>query len=165
MFRAGITLLRRVKRPGPPGSTAANLSPEDLNNQKLNKMLEDLRNQKNVLGNPLEICSTDPMTGYIRDGKCTCITQDPGQHTIAAVLTSEFLEFSKSIGNDLSTPRPEFGFDGLKEGDHWCLCLMRWIEAVEHEKAPRVKLEATNESVLRHVKLEILKKYQHFEDK
>lgn len=99
---------------------------------------------KNVIGTDLRSCSTDPVTGFYRDGCCNTGGDDVGVHTVCAVVTDEFLEFSKSMGNDLSTPRPEFGFAGLKDGDQWCLCAPRWQEACDAGKAPRVVLEATH---------------------
>ena len=119
-----------------------------------------MSNQKNVHGTPLQPCSFKPKTGYIRDGFCTCINNDPGQHTICVLLTDEFLTFSKSVGNDLSTPRPEYEFPGLKAGDQWCLCISRWIQAHENNCAPMVILESTNESVLDLVDVETLKEYE-----
>ena len=98
----------------------------------------------NVLGETLEPCSRDPMTGFVRNGCCEAHVSDVGSHTVCAVMTAEFLEFSKEKGNDLSTPRPEFGFAGLKPGDRWCLCASRWREAYENGKAPRVVLRATH---------------------
>lgn len=98
----------------------------------------------NLLGEDLELCSLDPMTGFLRNGCCDAHIQDGGAHTVCAVMTAEFLEFSKERGNDLSTPRPEFGFDGLKPGDRWCLCAARWREAYEAGKAPRIVLRATH---------------------
>ena len=92
---------------------------------------------KNVLGTDLEECSTDPLTGYYRDGCCNTGPGDMGVHTVCAVVTDEFLEFSKSVGNDLSTPHPEAGFAGLKDGDSWCLCAPRWQEALEAGAAPK----------------------------
>ena len=98
----------------------------------------------NMLGEALEPCSLDPMTGFVRNGCCEAHVADTGSHTVCAVMTAEFLEFSKAKGNDLSTPRPEFGFAGLKPGDRWCLCAGRWREAYEEGKAPRVILRATH---------------------
>ena len=98
------------------------------------------RTSRNVLGEPLAICSLKRMTGFYRDGCCDTGREDVGSHTVCAVMTSEFLEFSKSRGNDLSTPVPEFGFPGLKPGDRWCLCAPRWQEAFEANQAPRVVL-------------------------
>ena len=102
----------------------------------------------NVLGERLEICSFQPMTGFYRDGCCKTGREDVGSHTVYVVMTAEFLEFSKSRGNDLSTPLPEFGFPGLKPGDRWCLCAPRWQEALEANQAPRVVLRATHEGAL-----------------
>jgi uncharacterized protein len=95
---------------------------------------------RNVLGEQLEICSLKPMTGFYRDGCCNTGREDVGSHTVCAVMTAEFLAFSKSRGNDLSTPVPEYGFPGLKPGDRWCLCAPRWQEALEAKNAPRVVL-------------------------
>jgi uncharacterized protein (DUF2237 family) len=103
---------------------------------------------KNVLGTDLQSCSTDPMTGFYRDGCCNTGGDDAGVHTVCAVVTDEFLEFSKAAGNDLSTPMPQFGFPGLRDGDQWCLCAPRWQEAFEAEAAPRVVLEATHVQTL-----------------
>lgn len=97
----------------------------------------------NVLGEPLADCSHDPKTGYFRDGCCRTDRSDGGRHTICARVTAEFLAFSKARGNDLSTPRPQWGFPGLKPGDQWCLCAARWQEAFEAGAAPRVVLQAT----------------------
>lgn len=107
-----------------------------------------MNEQKNVLGEPLDECSTDPMTGFFRDGCCRTDEQDQGSHTVCAQVTAEFLEFSKSRGNDLSTPREEFGFPGLKPGDSWCLCAARWTEAHAAGCAPRVFLRSTHERAL-----------------
>jgi len=114
---------------------------------------------RNVLGTALSVCSQEPMTGYMRDGFCRRIPGDHGEHVVCAVMTAEFLEFSASRGNDLSTPMPAYDFPGLKPGDHWCLCLRRWIEAMDAGKAPRVDLTATHENVLEWVELDTLKKY------
>jgi uncharacterized protein len=99
---------------------------------------------RNVLGGPLEPCGVDPVTGFWRDGSCRTGGQDVGVHAVCAVMTEEFLEFSASVGNDLSTPQPEFGFAGLEPGDRWCLCAGRWQEALEAGVAPPVVLEATH---------------------
>jgi len=112
---------------------------------------------RNVLGERLEVCSIDPMTGFYRDGCCDTSREDLGSHSVCAVMTKEFLEFSKSRGNDLSTPVPEFGFPGLRPGDRWCLCAPRWQEAMEAGQAPRVVLRATHEAALRHCSLSDLK--------
>ena len=103
---------------------------------------------KNVLGTELKPCGTKPLTGFFRDGCCNTSADDHGVHTVCAVVTEDFLRFSKEAGNDLSTPRPEFAFPGLKPGDRWCLCAARWVEAAEAGKAPRVVLEATHERTL-----------------
>jgi len=117
--------------------------------------------QQNVLGTALEPCSTDPTTGYLRDGRCTATQRDPGRHEVCAVVTEEFLQYSKRQGNDLITPRPELDFPGLDPGDHWCLCLPRWEEAREAGVAPPIVLEATNEAVLDTVDIETLREYEH----
>ena len=113
--------------------------------------------QRNVLGGTLALCSEDPVTGFYRTGCCETGPQDHGVHTVCAVMTDEFLKFSQSRGNDLSTPRPEFGFAGLRAGDRWCLCAARWLEAYQADKAPDVVLAATNIATLRIVPLEALK--------
>jgi uncharacterized protein (DUF2237 family) len=113
----------------------------------------------NVFGEPIIPCSTKPLTGYFRNGCCDTDESDFGMHTVCAIMTDDFLEFSKQMGNDLSTPRLEYGFEGLKEGDKWCLCAPRWVEAYNAGKAPLVYLEATNENMLELVKLEVLVKY------
>ncbi len=114
---------------------------------------------RNVLGERLEVCSTKPMTGFFRDGCCNTGREDVGSHTVCVVMTADFLAFSKSSGNDLSTPRPEFGFGGLKPGDRWCLCAPRWQEAFEAGQAPRVALRATHEGALEHCSLADLKRF------
>lgn len=111
----------------------------------------------NVLGQDLQGCSNDPVTGFFRDGSCNTCAQDAGSHTVCAVMTAEFLTFSAKAGNDLSTPRPEFGFAGLKPGDQWCLCAGRFLQAYEANAAPRVKLTATHERALEIVPLEVLR--------
>ena len=114
---------------------------------------------RNVLGEPLEICSFKPMTGFHRDGCCNTGPEDIGSHTICAVVTADFLEFSKSRGNDLSTPLPEFGFPGLRPGDRWCLCAPRWQEAFAANRAPRVVLRATHEGALAYCAFADLKRF------
>ena len=116
--------------------------------------------QKNVLGSELSDCSIDPLTGFFRDGCCNTGEGDVGTHTVCSVVTDDFLEFSKRQGNDLITPRPEFNFNGLKEGDSWCLCALRWREANDAGCAPRVKLTATNIKTLDYIEIEILKQHQ-----
>lgn len=116
-------------------------------------------NQKNVFGNSLVTCNEDPLTGFYRTGCCDTGDEDTGAHTVCALMTEEFLEFSKSRGNDLSTPRPEYGFSGLKGGEYWCLCAARWVEAYHAGAAPKVKLEACNERTLDFIDLETLVKF------
>jgi len=113
----------------------------------------------NVLGEKLEPCSADPVTGFFRNGCCDTSAADRGSHTVCVVMTAEFLAFSKSCGNDLSTPRPEFGFDGLKPGDRWCLCAARFVEAYEAGMAPRVKLISTHRQALEIVPLDHLREH------
>lgn len=113
--------------------------------------------EKNVLGTPLQVCSLDPLTGFTRTGCCETGIEDRGSHTICAQVTEEFLAFSLSRGNDLTTPRPEYGFEGLKPGDRWCLCASRWLEASEEGYAPPVILEASHEKCLEVVSLADLK--------
>ena len=114
---------------------------------------------RNVLGQELVPCSLDPVTGFFRNGCCETGPHDVGMHTVCAVMTAEFLEFSKRMGNDLSTPHPEFGFDGLKPGDQWCLCAPRWKEALDAGAAPQVVLASTHEETLAIVPRGILKDY------
>ncbi len=110
----------------------------------------------NVLGGVLEPCSTAPLTGFFRDGCCNTGPQDRGLHTVCAVMTAEFLALSKYLGNDLSTPRPEYGFAGLKPGDRWCLCASRFLQAHDEGAAPQVNLAATHANTLHVVPLEVL---------
>ena len=110
----------------------------------------------NVLGGTLRECSADPVTGYFRDGHCNTCAADQGSHTVCAVMTAEFLAFSKYVGNDLSTPRPEFRFAGLRPGDRWCLCAARFMQAADEGCAPRVHLEATHMRALDVVPLSVL---------
>lgn len=113
----------------------------------------------NVLGTELVPCSYDPLTGYFRDGCCHTDMHDLGSHVVCAKVTDEFLEFSRSRGNDLSTPRPEYRFAGLKDGDRWCLCALRWKEALAAGVAPSVVLECTHARALEFVTLEQLQAY------
>jgi len=113
--------------------------------------------QLNVLGGPLGECSARPLTGFFRDGCCNTSADDVGRHTVCVVLDDEFLDFSQVRGNDLSTPRPEFDFPGLRPGDRWCLCAARWLEAWEAGCAPKVVLTATNQATLALVPLTLLK--------
>ena len=115
--------------------------------------------QRNAMGGPLGTCSDRPLTGFFRDGCCNTSDEDAGSHTVCVVLTDEFLQFSKSRGNDLSTPRPEFDFPGLHAGDRWCLCAARWQEALLYGMAPHIVLNATNELALEIVGLEDLKRH------
>ncbi|MBV9052529.1 MAG: DUF2237 domain-containing protein [Hyphomicrobiales bacterium] len=117
------------------------------------------RASKNVLGGTLQPCSMNPMTGFFRNGCCDTVREDVGSHTVCAVMTAEFLAFSKAAGNDLSTPMPDFGFPGLKPGDRWCLCAPRWQEALDAGKAPRVALLATEAGALEHCELADLKRH------
>jgi len=110
----------------------------------------------NVLGRELHPCSEDPLTGFFRDGHCNSCAEDTGSHTVCAVMTAEFLAYSKYVGNDLSTPRPEFNFPGLKPGDHWCLCAARFLQAHDEGCAPLVNLNATHVATLETVRLDIL---------
>jgi hypothetical protein len=114
---------------------------------------------RNVFGEPVAVCSLDPVTGFTRTGACETGPEDPGCHAVCAVMTEAFLAFSRARGNDLSTPRPEFGFPGLEPGDRWCLCAARWQEAFEAGAAPRVVLRATHERALDHIDLADLKPY------
>lgn len=115
-----------------------------------------MTDHRNVLGTPLEICSLDPLTGFTREGSCKVTEEDVGVHGVCVVVSKEFLDFSKRVGNDLSTPMPLYGFEGLKPGDRWCLCAPRWREALEHGMAPPVDLMATHESALDYATLEDL---------
>lgn len=113
----------------------------------------------NVLGQPLEPCSNAPVTGFYRNGCCDTGPEDRGRHSVCALMTAEFLALSKYLGNDLSTPRPEFGFPGLRPGDRWCLCAARFLQAHEEGAAPQVRLSATHAKTLDVVPLEILRLY------
>lgn len=110
----------------------------------------------NVLGTPLKPCSTEPLTGFFRNGCCDTSDADVGSHTVCAVMTAEFLAFSKYVGNDLSTPMPAYGFSGLKPGDSWCLCADRFLQAFDEGCAPRVNLNATHLRALDIVSLDVL---------
>lgn len=111
----------------------------------------------NVLGTALQECSTRPLTGFFRNGACDTCAQDAGSHTVCAIMTAEFLAFSKYVGNDLSTPRPEFDFPGVKPGESWCLCASRYLQAFDEGCAPKVNLEATHQRALEIVPLDALK--------
>jgi len=118
-----------------------------------------LSKEKNVLGGPLLACSYAPLTGFFRDGCCATHNVEGVAHLVCVKVTKEFLEFSRERGNDLSTPRPEFQFPGLKPGDRWCLCAARWLEAHKNGMAPRVVLKGTHERALEVVSLDLLKKF------
>ena len=115
------------------------------------------KGEKNVLGTDLQIAGTNPLTGYYRDGFCSTGESDRGVHVIAATLTNDFLQYTKSQGNDLTTPSPQYNFPGLKAGDNWCLCALRWKEAFDAGVAPPVILEATHEKALKFATIEELK--------
>ncbi|MDK1286308.1 DUF2237 family protein [Pseudoalteromonas umbrosa] len=118
-----------------------------------------LEKAKNVLGGDLEVCCIDPLTGFMRDGFCNTNDMDHGTHVVCAIVTAEFLAFTKARGNDLSTPAPQYQFPGLKPGDGWCLCALRWKEAYIAGFAPPVKLSATHEKVLEYIDLDVLKEF------
>lgn len=113
----------------------------------------------NVFGEPLNPCSTDPITGFYRDGLCNSGMDNPALHTICILATEEFLEYSKNVGNDLSTPMPQHGFLGIKAGDKWCLAAGNFYRAMRHGKAPKVFLESTHQVILEHISLETLKEF------
>lgn len=125
----------------------------------MNKPFFEAEPELNVFGEPLQPCSLNPLTGFFRNGNCVTGPEDLGRHTVCAEMTAEFLAFSKSRGNDLSTPMPEYAFPGLEPGDRWCLVALRWLEALESGMAPRVVLAATHQSVLNYVELDVMKKY------
>lgn len=118
------------------------------------------KNPKNILGTALQSCCFEPKTGFYRDGFCKTGADDYGTHVVCAEMTQEFLEFTKTKGNDLSTPKPEWSFPGLKPGDKWCLCILRWLEAEKVGKAPKITLESTHEKALEYTSLEVLRAYQ-----
>ena len=122
-------------------------------------MLSQVTEERNVLGGPLVECGTDPLTGFYRDGSCSSGPDDIGSHTVCAVMSAEFLAHQQQIGNDLSTPRPEFRFPGLRPGDRWCVVALRWLASYEVGVAAPVVLEATNELALDTVPLEILREH------
>ena len=113
----------------------------------------------NVLGEPLLLCGEEPVTGFFRDGKCNTCAEDVGSHTVCIEASKPFLEFSRFVGNDLSTPAPEHGFKGLRPGDSWCLCAARWLESYERNMAPRVYLTKTHLRALEIIPIEVLKKF------
>lgn len=119
----------------------------------------DIDEPLNVFGEPLETCSEEPLTGFYRDGCCNTSDADYGQHTVCVQVNQPFLEYSRFRGNDLTTPIEEFGFPGLKEGDRWCLCAARWLEAYEHNMAPKVYLAGTHQRATEIIPLELLKEF------
>ena len=119
----------------------------------------DMDDSVNVLGEPLGVCSDNPVTGFFRDSKCNTCQEDIGLHTVCIVASREFLEFSRRKGNDLSTPAPEYGFEGVKPGNSWCLCAARWLEAYKAGKAPKVYLTRTHQRTLEVVPFELLKQF------
>ncbi|TQQ83564.1 DUF2237 family protein [Halonotius terrestris] len=125
----------------------------------------DDADETNVLGTALDPCSENPETGFLRDGHCRHLQRDPGRHEVCAVMTQDFLEYSRKQGNDLVTPRPELDFPGLHPGDRWCVCLPRWIEAREADNAPPVILEATTEGVLDELSLDELREHAYEDEK
>lgn len=119
----------------------------------------DIDESLNVFGEPLQSCSEEPLTGFYRDGCCNTSDADYGQHTVCVQVNQAFLEYSRFRGNDLMTPMEEFGFPGLKEGDRWCLCAVRWLEAYEHNMAPRVYLAGTHQRATEIIPLDLLKEF------
>jgi len=119
----------------------------------------DKKFDKNVFGETIETCSKETMTGYLRNGSCETLDDDIGSHTVCAIMTDKFLKYSKNKGNDLITPRPEFAFPGLKEGDRWCVCAMRWLEALHDNVAPSVLIKSTNILALEIIDIDLLKEY------
>jgi uncharacterized protein len=113
----------------------------------------------NVLGEPLDLCSCEPLTGWFRDGSCRSNPADLGRHSVCCEITEAFLSYSRAQGNDLSTPAPAYGFPGLKPGDHWCVCAPRWLEAYEDGMAPPVRLAATEQSALEVIPLDLLQRH------
>ena len=118
-----------------------------------------MEHDKNVLGTPMDTCSLSPLTGFNRSGSCQSPEQDHGVHGVCSEVTEEFLNFTRDQGNDLSSPYESYGFPGLKPGDRWCLCASRWKEALDHGAAPPIVLSATNETALKHIKMEDLLKH------
>lgn len=125
----------------------------------MNKSSKAVSQARNVFGKPMQICCLEPITGFYRDGFCHFGEQDYGVHGVCAVMTDEFLTYTKQQGNDLSTPMPAYGFVGLKAGDAWCLCASRWLEAYHDDMAPKLKLESCHEVLLDALPLEVLKTF------
>jgi len=113
----------------------------------------------NVFNEPLKPCSVSPMTGFYRDGSCNSGIDNPGRHTVCILASKEFLEYSRRVGNDLSTPMPQYGFEGVKQGERWCLAVGNFLKALEHGKAPKVYLESTHIAILEDIDIELLKEY------
>jgi len=113
----------------------------------------------NVFGEKIEVCSEETMTGYLRNGSCETLDDDVGSHTVCAKVTKKFLEYSRDKGNDLMTPRPELGFPGLKDGDKWCVCAARWLEALNDNVAPPILIKSTNRLALEVIDIDLLKKH------
>ncbi len=130
-----------------------------MENDNSSQTSKTMANEKNVLGKPLKLCCGNG--GFTREGFCYVPPSDYGNHSVCIIATEEFLEFSRAVGNDLSTPVPEYQFEGLKPGDKWCLCAGRWEQARQHNKAPKIVLEATNEACLSEVNLEDLRTYAY----
>lgn len=137
---------------GLAGHCCVTLARMDMQTQPMDKSL-------NVFEEPLETCSETPVTGFFRDGCCNTSDADVGSHTVCVEMSKEFLEFSRFRGNDLSTPMPEFGFPGVKAGERWCLCAARWLEAYQHDMAPRVYLRRTHKRALEIVPMDILRRF------
>eukprot|EP01138_Halocafeteria_seosinensis_P001925 gb/GECG01001971.1/.p1 GENE.gb/GECG01001971.1/~~gb/GECG01001971.1/.p1 ORF type:complete len:173 (+),score=7.02 gb/GECG01001971.1/:1-519(+) len=158
-----LTLVHAVNAVSVAGATAhratllARGKPENFARRMTTMSFE----ARNVFGEPLQPCGYDPMTGFYRDGFCRTGPRDFGSHTVCAIVTDEFLEDTKRRGNDLSTPRPQFGFPGLKDGDAWCLCASRWYETYMSGVAPSVVLESTHEKALQTIPLETLQKFRY----
>lgn len=159
LFCSATTLFAQNSIKKTTKAKAANSTCGPVKETNARKMMESkiAKHGKNVLGTDLKIAGTDPVTGYYRDGFCSTGAEDRGVHVVAAVLTDEFLQYSKSQGNDLITPFPAYGFPGLKANDKWCLCASRWKEAYDAGVAPPVILEATHEKALEFATLEALK--------
>lgn len=126
---------------------------------KERKLMEE--NPKNIFGTELQSCCFEPKTGFYRDGFCKTGAEDYGTHVVCAIMTEEFLAFTKTKGNDLSTPKQEWSFPGLKAGDKWCLCILRWLEAEKAGKAPKIVLESTHEKALKYTSIELLRAYSN----
>ena len=144
-----------------PGSWERSAEPNGYGPNPTTTVMTD--DESNVLGTALEPCSHVPETGFLRDGHCRQLDRDPGRHEVCAVMTQEFLEYSRRQGNDLIMPRPEFDFPGLHPGDRWCVCLPRWLEARAAGNAPPVILEATTEGVLDEIDVAELREYEYDE--